>query len=43
MQHGAELVIPVEDRLHGKRQGRVRDPFGHLWVVGGELRDRRPR
>ncbi|NYE47949.1 putative glyoxalase superfamily protein PhnB [Spinactinospora alkalitolerans] len=43
VQHGAELVIPVEDRPYGKRQGRVRDPFGHLWVIGGELRDQRPR
>ncbi len=35
---GAELVIPVENRPYGKRQGRVRDPFGHLWVLSGELR-----
>lgn len=34
--HGAELVIPVDDRTYGKRQGRVRDPFGHLWVISGE-------
>ncbi|GAA2070091.1 hypothetical protein GCM10009801_20550 [Streptomyces albiaxialis] len=35
---GAELVIPVENRPYGKRQGRVKDPFGHLWVVSGALR-----
>ncbi|MEU7240554.1 VOC family protein [Streptomyces sparsogenes] len=35
---GAELVIPVENRPYGKRQGRVRDPFGHLWVISGDLR-----
>ncbi|WP_304452128.1 VOC family protein [Nocardiopsis sp. YSL2] len=35
---GAEVVIPVENRPYGKRQGRVKDPFGHLWVVSGELR-----
>lgn len=34
---GATLVIPVENRPYGKRQGRVRDPFGHLWVISGEL------
>lgn len=39
VRHGAELVIPVDDRPYGKRQGRVRDPFGHLWVIGGEPRD----
>ncbi|MGW5921937.1 VOC family protein [Nocardia fluminea] len=37
-QLGAEVVIPVEDRPYGKRQGRVKDPFGHLWVLSGELR-----
>jgi uncharacterized glyoxalase superfamily protein PhnB len=36
VEHGAELVIPVDDRPYGKRQGRVKDPFGHLWVVSGE-------
>ncbi|QBI56553.1 VOC family protein [Streptomonospora litoralis] len=35
---GARLVIPVENRPYGKRQGRVQDPFGHLWVVSGDLR-----
>lgn len=35
---GGELVIPVENRPYGKRQGRVKDPFGHLWVVSGDLR-----
>lgn len=35
---GAELVIPIENRSYGKRQGRVKDPFGHLWVISGELR-----
>ncbi|MEU4417914.1 hypothetical protein [Nocardia salmonicida] len=38
VRHGAELVIPVENRPYGKRQGRVQDPFGHLWVISGELR-----
>ncbi|WP_278265743.1 VOC family protein [Nocardia sp. AG03] len=37
VRHGAELVIPVEDRPYGKRQGRVRDPFGHLWVLSADL------
>lgn len=35
---GAELVIPVENRPYGKRQGRVKDPFGHVWIVSGEPR-----
>jgi PhnB protein len=27
---GAVVVIPIKDRPYGKREGRVRDPFGHL-------------
>ncbi|MFD3743497.1 VOC family protein [Nocardia sp. NPDC058633] len=38
VQFGAEVVIPVDNRPYGKRQGRVEDPFGHLWVLSGELR-----
>jgi PhnB protein len=38
VQQGAELVIPVDNRPYGKRQGRVKDPFGHLWVISGEPR-----
>ncbi|MGF0318977.1 VOC family protein [Nocardia fluminea] len=38
VQLGAEVVIPVENRPYGKRQGRVKDPFGHLWILSGELR-----
>lgn len=38
VHHGSELVIPVDNRPYGKRQGRVKDPFGHVWVVSGEPR-----
>ncbi|MCP9619182.1 VOC family protein [Nocardia otitidiscaviarum] len=38
VRHGARLEIPVDDRPYGKRQGRVRDPFGHLWVVSADIR-----
>lgn len=38
LELGGELVIPIEDRPYGKRQGRVKDPFGHLWVLSGDLR-----
>jgi PhnB protein len=31
---GATLVFPVEDQPYGMRQGRVRDPFGHHWMIG---------
>lgn len=34
---GGTVVIPIEDRPYGKREGRVRDPFGHLWIVSQDL------
>jgi uncharacterized glyoxalase superfamily protein PhnB len=41
VRHGAEIVIPIDDRPYGKRQGRVKDPFGHVWVISGDLRQDR--
>ncbi|WP_141580119.1 VOC family protein [Actinomadura sp. WMMA1423] len=29
---GATVVYPVEDHPYG-RMGRLRDPFGHVWIV----------
>ncbi len=30
---GAEVVIPIADQFYGRREGRLRDPFGHLWII----------
>lgn len=37
VDYGGNVVIPIDDRPYGKREGRVRDPFGHLWIVSGAL------
>jgi uncharacterized glyoxalase superfamily protein PhnB len=29
----AEVVIPIKERPYGKREGRIRDPFGHFWIL----------
>lgn len=34
---GAEEISPVTDYEYGYRQGKVRDPFGHHWVVEKKL------
>ena len=34
VQAGGEIVFPVADQPYGSRQGRVRDPFGHEWLIG---------
>jgi len=30
---GAEELIPLGDQFYGERSGRIRDPFGHVWIV----------
>ena len=34
---GATEIAPVADQPYGLRQGRLRDPFGHHWLVGRPL------
>ena len=37
IEAGGEVVIAVDDRPYGRRDGRLKDPFGHLWILGQEL------
>jgi PhnB protein len=30
---GAKVIFPIADRYYGHREGRVQDPFGHLWIL----------
>jgi uncharacterized glyoxalase superfamily protein PhnB len=39
---GATMVRPPADYDHGERQCRLRDPFGHEWLLGHELTERAP-
>lgn len=34
---GAIEVSPMQDYDYGYRQGTVKDPFGHLWMIEKEL------
>ena len=34
---GGTVVKPLGDAFHGERLGLVRDPFGHEWLLGGEI------
>jgi PhnB protein len=33
VEHGATVIFPAQD-VFGERMARVRDPFGHLWILG---------
>lgn len=42
VEAGADVVIPIADQYYGRREGRLRDPFGHLWIItqdGEDLTD----
>ena len=30
---GAKVIYPIADQFYGERQGRLEDPFGHLWII----------
>jgi uncharacterized glyoxalase superfamily protein PhnB len=34
---GAEVVFPIQDQFYGYREGRIRDPFGHEWILSKQL------
>lgn len=34
---GADVIIEVSDQFYGHRSGRIRDPFGHEWILGQVL------
>lgn len=37
VRQGGEIKVPIADRPWGKREGRVIDAAGHLWVLSKRL------
>lgn len=40
---GATLLMPPADQFYGERGGRLRDPFGHTWIIGHEIEKLTPQ
>jgi PhnB protein len=38
LAEGATLIFPVKDQFYGDRAGRIRDPFGHMWIISKHIR-----
>jgi PhnB protein len=36
---GGKIVIAIADRPWGKREGRIADPSGHLWILSKSIED----
>ena len=39
---GATLIRAAKDEFYGERSGKVRDPFGHEWMLGQHIEDVSP-
>jgi PhnB protein len=39
---GAEVIYPLADQFYGERGGRLRDPFGHQWMLSQVIEDVSP-
>ncbi len=39
---GAKVIFPIQDQFYGRREGRIADPFGHLWILGRVIEDVSP-
>lgn len=39
---GAKIIFPLADQFYGFRQGRLEDPFGHLWIISMKIEDVAP-
>ena len=39
---GAKVLIPVQDQFYGDRSGRLKDPFGHTWMIATHKEDLTP-
>ena len=36
---GCEIIYPLADQFYGDRGGRLRDPFGHQWMLSTHIED----
>ncbi len=39
VKFGGKIIIEIADRPYGKREGRVVDPSGHLWILSKTIED----
>lgn len=40
---GATLLMPPTDQFYGERSARLRDPFGHTWLIGHSIETLTPQ
>jgi len=40
---GATMLSEISDAFYGERGGRLRDPFGHVWLIGHQIEEVAPQ
>jgi PhnB protein len=38
VEEGATLIFPVKDQFYGDRAGRIKDPYGHMWILSTHIK-----
>jgi PhnB protein len=38
VEAGAEILMPLDNQFWGARYGQLKDPFGHIWSIGGPVK-----
>lgn len=38
IEAGATVLTPLDNQFWGMRYGQIKDPFGHIWSIGGPLK-----
>jgi PhnB protein len=38
VQAGASVLMPLDNQFWGMRYGQIKDPFGHIWSIGGPVK-----
>lgn len=39
LDEGADEIYPLANQFYGDRAGRIRDPFGHHWIIATHVKD----
>lgn len=37
VEAGCEVIFPLKEQFYGDKAGRVKDPFGHEWIISRHL------
>ncbi|KAF1723078.1 VOC family protein [Pseudoxanthomonas wuyuanensis] len=38
LKAGAGVLMPLDNQFWGMRYGQIKDPFGHVWSIGGPVK-----